>query len=45
MANCTNRIEIEKNCFHIKDIVFTKLFEISATLNRTVLTFQELLIY
>jgi hypothetical protein len=37
MADCTNEIEIEKNLFHIKDNVFTKLFEFLETLNRTVL--------
>jgi hypothetical protein len=38
MADCTNEIEIEKNSFHIKDNVFTKLFEFLETLNRTILT-------
>ena len=37
MADCTNEIEIEKNSFHIKDNVFTKLFEFLETLNRTIL--------
>jgi len=37
MADCTNEIEIEKNSFHIKDNVFTKLFEFLETLNQTVL--------
>jgi hypothetical protein len=38
MADCTNEIEIEKNSFHIKDNVFTKLFKFLETLNRTVLS-------
>jgi hypothetical protein len=37
MADCTNEIEIEKNSFHIKEDVFTKLFEFLETLNRTIL--------
>lgn len=37
MADCTNEIEIEKTSFHIKDNVFTKLFEFLETLNRTLL--------
>ncbi len=37
MADCINEIEIEKNSFHIKDSVLTKLFEFLETLNRTAL--------
>jgi hypothetical protein len=41
MADCTNEIEIEKNLFHIKDNVFTKLFEFLETLNQTVLIYGK----
>ena len=39
MADCINEIEIGKTFFHIKDNVFTKLFEFLETLNRTILLF------
>ena len=41
MADCINEIQIEKNFFHIKDNVFTKLFEFLETLNRTILIFSH----
>jgi len=36
MAKFTNGMKIEKTSFHIKGIVFTKLFEFLENLNRAV---------